>query len=111
MSCRQICLLSHLAAKAIADNAFESNFTSPAQIFSDRPLEPGISYVPLKWKPEMLKKYIVPISYSTYNKIWHRTLLVSGLRDAQRVVPYAMRVGTGRRLDGEQDVKFRLNLN
>jgi hypothetical protein len=101
MVCRQICLLSHLAAKAIADNAFEANFTSPAEIVAGRPLEPGINYVPLKWKPDMLKKFIVPITYTTYNKHWHRTLLVSGLRDAQRVVPYAMRVGAGIRLNGE----------
>lgn len=49
----------------------------------------------------MLDEYIVPISYTTYNQKWHRTLLVSGLRDAQRVVPYAMRVGAGIRLNGE----------
>ncbi|PTB43847.1 hypothetical protein M441DRAFT_43980 [Trichoderma asperellum CBS 433.97] len=100
MACRQICLLSHLAATAIADNAFEANFTSPAQILSGQPLEPGISYVPLKWRSDILDEYIVPITYSTYNNKWHRTLLVSGLRDAQRVVPYAMRVGAGIRLNG-----------
>ncbi|KAK3325240.1 hypothetical protein B0H66DRAFT_615721 [Apodospora peruviana] len=106
--CRQLCLLTFLAARALADDAFDAGYTSPRQVFSDEPLEEGVDYVPLPWKLEMLSKaMIVPISYNTYWNIWNRTLFVAGLRDRDKMRPYAMKVGAGQRLDGSLTAPLR----
>ncbi|KAK4071555.1 hypothetical protein Purlil1_13380 [Purpureocillium lilacinum] len=98
--CRQLCLLTFWASRALADNAFEAGFTASSQVFRAEPLEPGIDYVPLLWKSDTKDKFIHTISCNTYWSIWNRALFVSGLRDEDAMRPYAMRVGGGGRLDG-----------
>lgn len=100
--CSQICLVSFLVSRARADNAFEAEFVSPDRILHPEPLEHGVDFIPLRWKPEKQEKdAIIPISYNTYNRLWSRTCFVAGLRDGDKMRPYAMRVGAGNRLDGE----------
>jgi hypothetical protein len=48
----------------------------------------------------MLERSIFPMAYNKYNRIWHRLLLVAGLRKDTRI--YGLRVGAAGRLDGEQ---------
>ena len=99
--CKLLCVLSLFVSRAIADNAFLADYRSPDEVLNPSgTLEPHITYTPVPWKPEMLEEEIVPISYHQYWTIWNRTLLVAGLRDQAR--PYALRVGTGRRLDGRR---------
>ncbi|KAL7905985.1 hypothetical protein GGI35DRAFT_126509 [Trichoderma velutinum] len=99
--CSHICLVSLLASRAFADRAFEVETISLDQVLHPGPLERNVDYVPLKWKPEVLDKgTIIPIAYNTYHKLWTRTCFVAGLRDEDKMRPYAMRVGTGNRLDG-----------
>lgn len=100
--CSQICLVSFLASRAFADRAFEAEFVSPDQVLHPGPLEHGVDYVPLRWKPEIFEKgTIIPISYNSYYKLWHRTCFIAGLRGGDKMRPYAMRVGSGNRLDGK----------
>lgn len=63
--CRQLCILTLLVSRALADNAFEAGYTSTGQTFRAEPLERGFDYVPLLWKSNMRKRYVVPISYNT----------------------------------------------
>lgn len=98
---RQLCLLTFLISRAIADDAFDAGFTSPRQITSPTPLDAKVDYVPLEWKPDMLDQYIVPISYNTYWKLWNRVIFVSGVRGGDEMRPYSMRVSAGSRLDGQ----------
>lgn len=94
--------MSFLVSRALADNAFEAEFVSTDQILHPKPLGQEVDYVPLKWKPEKQEKdAIIPICYNTYNRLWNRTCFVAGLRDEDKMRPYAMRVGAGNRLDGE----------
>ncbi|KAL6887140.1 hypothetical protein HDV57DRAFT_349635 [Trichoderma longibrachiatum] len=99
MESRQICILSLFIARALCDNAFYHDYVSPEQVLRERHFDDGNDFIPLKWKPEILKQRIVPISYGTFNKLWHRTLYVAGVRQGDRIVPYSLRVGAGRRLD------------
>ncbi|KAK7425950.1 hypothetical protein QQZ08_007532 [Neonectria magnoliae] len=96
---KPICLLTYIVAVAIAKGAFAEDYTHAAQILYPGPLLEGHNeYVPLKWKKEILEEPVLPLAYSQFNRLWHRTLLVAGLRDDPR--PYSMRVGAAGPLDG-----------
>lgn len=92
-----ICLASIITSCAIYDDAFEAGFESVHALLS-RPHLEDVDFLPLKWKPEMLDRPIFKLSSATFYKLWHRNCLVAGLRQDPRF--YAMRVGTGARLDG-----------
>ncbi|KAM3472693.1 hypothetical protein MY5147_005158 [Beauveria neobassiana] len=96
--CRQVCLLTALATRAIRDNAFKGGYTSIDQLLPEKPLDHD--YVPLHWKSSVLDAKIVPCSYRSFWKVWNRTLYVAGLRNDDNIRPYALRVGAGGRLDG-----------
>ncbi|CAJ2506647.1 Uu.00g078330.m01.CDS01 [Anthostomella pinea] len=103
--CKPICLVSLLLARAIADQAFKADFKSLADIL-ERPNLGQVDSLPLSWAAGMEDKEIVPIHYPTYLDLWHRTLLVAGLRhDTQR--PYSLRVGAGGRLSGSLEERVR----
>lgn len=88
--------------RAIADNAFDAGFKSCHQVLSPPPLEKGVDFVPLKWKPTVLDQEIVPISYATFWQLWNRVYFVAGSRERKR--PYSLRVGAGGRLNGKGDL-------
>jgi hypothetical protein len=48
----------------------------------------------------MLERSIFSMAYMKYNRIWHRLLLVAGMRKDTRI--YGLRVGAAGRLDSEQ---------
>ncbi|EJP61116.1 uncharacterized protein BBA_09921 [Beauveria bassiana ARSEF 2860] len=96
--CRQVCLLTALATRALRDNAFKGGYTSIDQLLPEKPLDHD--YVPLHWKSSVLDAKIVPCSYRSFWKVWNRTLYVAGLRNDDNIRPYALRVGAGGRLDG-----------
>jgi hypothetical protein len=98
--CRQLCLLSFLTAKAIADNAFESGHKSADKVLYGDMSEYTVDSVPIKWKPQVLDECIIPINYRMYLNLWTQTFMVSGVRDDEMMRPYALRVGAGSRLDG-----------
>jgi hypothetical protein len=52
----------------------------------------------------MLERSIFSMAYNKYNRIWHRLLLVAGLRKDTRI--YGLCVGAAGRLDGEQISPF-----
>ncbi|KAJ3480548.1 hypothetical protein NLG97_g8046 [Lecanicillium saksenae] len=95
----QICLLSCLLARALADNAFQAEFLTLEQMLQHN-LEPHIELLPLRWKDSMCNKAIIPIGYTTYWSHWNRTLFVAGLRNEDNLRPYALRVTAGQKLDG-----------
>ncbi|CAJ2508640.1 Uu.00g136660.m01.CDS01 [Anthostomella pinea] len=98
-------LPGQLLARAIADQAFKADFKSLADIL-ERPNLGQVDSLPLSWAAGMEDKGIVPIHYPTYLDLWHRTLLVAGLRDdTQR--PYSLRVGAGGRLSGSLEERVR----
>lgn len=99
MPCRTICLLTRIISRALADDAFDPPFASFTEILERPNLEEAVDYVPLKWKPEFEEKEIFPLSYHRFWVLWNRVWFVAGNRDSVR--PYAMRVGSGGRLDGE----------
>ncbi|CAF3458072.1 unnamed protein product [Fusarium graminearum] len=96
---KPVCLLSHIVAMAFFRNAFSTDFTTPEQILYPE-LEPdcSVSYIPLKWKNEMLDNHVFDLNYKSYWALWHRVLMVGGLRT--KLKPYSVRVGAGNRLDG-----------
>lgn len=96
--CKPLCLLSLLVATALADNAFEVPFDSFETLLSRPRLEPGVNYLPLKWREEFQDRSIIDLSYNQYWTIWSKTVHVAGVREGLR--PYATRVGAGQRLDG-----------
>ncbi|KAL7928806.1 hypothetical protein V8C35DRAFT_332508 [Trichoderma chlorosporum] len=95
--CNQLCLLTFLVSRAIVDDAFHAGFTSPQQIICPKALDANVDYVPLRWKPEIMDKYI----------LWNRILFVSGVRGGDEMRPYSMRVGAGGRLDGSLTAPLR----
>ena len=99
--CQTICLTSLIAARAIKDDAFEPSFESVEALLHRPTLEgEGVDFLPLKWKEEMLDRPVFPLDYNHFNRLWHRTLTVAGFREDARI--YALRVGTGGRLDGKE---------
>ncbi|KAF1973216.1 hypothetical protein BU23DRAFT_568519 [Bimuria novae-zelandiae CBS 107.79] len=91
-----VCLASIIAARAIKDDAFKVGFESVEALLS-RPSLKSVDFLPLDWKEEMLDRPIFNLSNGTFYDLWHRTCLVSGLREDPRF--YTMRVGAGGRLD------------
>lgn len=104
-----VCLVSLFTVRAIADDAFETGFHSCNQVLYPPPLEKGIDFVPLKWKPEILDREIVPISYGTFLDTWNRAYFVAGSREKKR--PYSPRVGAGSRLNGKVDLQVKGNVS
>ncbi|KAI1340623.1 hypothetical protein F5Y15DRAFT_45409 [Xylariaceae sp. FL0016] len=103
--CKPICLVSLLVARAIADQAFQTEFSSIEELCARARLEHTDS-LQLRWKPGMENKEIVPINYASYLDLWHRTLLVAGLRDDEQR-PYSLRVGAGGRMSGSLEEPVR----
>ena len=69
----------------------------------DRPLlEPGIDYIPLPLKSNVLEKRVIPLGQEKLNEIWNRAVLVAGLRSSLK--PYSLRVGTAGRLNGTYEI-------
>ncbi|KAG5793240.1 hypothetical protein H9Q69_007718 [Fusarium xylarioides] len=94
---KPVCLLTHIVAMAFFRNAFSTKFTSPEDILFPKP-DSEVDYVPLSWKDELKDDPVFKLGYNLYWKLWHRVLLVGGLRENPR--PYSVRVGAGNRLDG-----------
>ncbi|KAF9770092.1 hypothetical protein IL306_012399 [Fusarium sp. DS 682] len=94
---KPVCLLTHIVAMAFFKNAFSTNFTTPEEILYPKP-DNEVDYVPLAWKDEIQDDLVFKLGYNLYWKLWHRVLLVGGLRENPR--PYSVRVGAGNRLDG-----------
>ena len=105
------------AAVAGAEIAFADHF--PQQItdaFEDdistfhdllhRPILEDRDYVPFKWKGHVLDKPIFPLLKQRLFDLWHRTLLVAGVRNPPRL--YSLRVGAGARLDGKNEPSLRI---
>ncbi|KAI8681927.1 C2H2-type domain-containing protein [Fusarium keratoplasticum] len=103
---KSICLLSHIVAMAIYNDAFATKFTSCEEVLYPKILlEDHIDYVPLKWKDDILDQPVFPLDYKTYWRIWYRVLIVAGLREGLR--PYSIRVGAGGRLNGALEPALR----
>ncbi|KAF5725116.1 hypothetical protein FMUND_210 [Fusarium mundagurra] len=94
---KPVCLLTHIVAMAFFRNAFSTKFTTPEDILFPKP-DKEVDYVPLSWKDEIKDDAVFKLGYNLYWKLWHRVLLVGGLRENPR--PYSVRVGAGNRLDG-----------
>lgn len=95
----EICLARIILSRALAANAFDAGFRTFEELLR-RPNLENTDFLPLQWKDEMLERSIFPITYSRYNGIWYRLLLVAGLRKDTRI--YGLHVGAAGRLDGEQ---------
>src|SRR5207244_4303823 len=95
-----LCLTVLFAARAIADGAFEDEISTFHDLLH-RPNLENVDYVPLKWKEDVLDRPIFPLSQNSLNDLWHRTLLVAGVRTAARL--YSLKVGAGARLDGKNE--------
>ncbi|KAF4468252.1 domain-containing [Fusarium albosuccineum] len=103
---KSICLLSHIVAMAIYNNAFVTEFKSCEEVLYPKiSLEDDVELVPLKWKKEVLDQPLFTLDYHNYWKIWHRVLEVVGLREELR--PYSIRVGAGSRLNGALEPALR----
>ncbi|KAH7016381.1 uncharacterized protein B0I36DRAFT_388981, partial [Microdochium trichocladiopsis] len=102
---RTVCLLSQLASRAVADDAFEAGYQTLDDLLYLPQLESGIYYLPLPLKNDVLDKPIIPLHQGKLNEIWNRTLLVSGLR--QTMKPYSLRVGAANRLNGVLEPALR----
>ncbi|CVK97728.1 uncharacterized protein FMAN_16010 [Fusarium mangiferae] len=94
---KPVCLLTHIVAMAFFRNAFSTKFTTPEDILFPKP-DSEVDYVPLSWKDDIKDEPVFKLGYNLYWKLWHRVLLVGGLRENPR--PYSVRVGAGNRLDG-----------
>jgi hypothetical protein len=99
----EICLTSLVLARAFADDAFEPSFRTTKDLLHRPDLE-NTDFLPLKWKDELRERPIFKMTYSKYNTIWHRLLLVAGLRQDTRI--YGLRVGAAGRLDGKGSHAF-----
>lgn len=97
MPCAVIDLTSLVAARAIDQDAFDPGYED-ARALLNRPDPGSVNYVPLRWKQQVEDQPIFPLSYAKYAELWDRVLSVMGMRTHVRT--YAMRVGTGARLDG-----------
>jgi hypothetical protein len=97
----EICLARIIISRALAANAFDAGYRTFEELLS-RPNLENTDFLPLQWKDkdEILERSIFPMAYMKYNRIWHRLLLVAGLRKDTRI--YGLRVGAAGRLDGEQ---------
>ncbi|EXM35583.1 Zinc finger C2H2-type [Fusarium oxysporum f. sp. vasinfectum] len=94
---KPVCLLTHIVSMAFFKDAFSTNFTTPEDILFPKP-DSEVDYVPLSWKDEIKDDLVFQLGYKLYWKLWHRVLLVGGLRENPK--PYSVRVGAGNRLDG-----------
>jgi hypothetical protein len=101
----EICLARIILSRAFAANAFDAGFRTFEELLH-RPNLENTDFLPLQWKNKVLESSIFPMAYLKYNRIWHRLLLVAGLRKDTRI--YGLRVGAAGRLDGEQR---RLNIS
>ncbi|KAK7408680.1 hypothetical protein QQX98_009148 [Neonectria punicea] len=90
-----LCLGSLLVTRAIKDKAFQVPFESLEDLLRQPHLD-GVDYVPLAWREDVLDEMIIPLKYHLFWELWNRTFFVSGARERMR--PYSMRVGAGRRL-------------
>ncbi|KAM7197986.1 Protein of unknown function (DUF3435) domain containing protein [Rhypophila sp. PSN 637] len=96
--CQLICLVSQIALRSIADDAFKHvTFTSLEDLL-ERPVLEDQDAVTLEWKDEMMDKPIFPLAYHRFLELWHLVWFVAGNRDT--LCPYALRVGAGGQYDG-----------
>ncbi|KAK4206080.1 hypothetical protein QBC37DRAFT_393662 [Rhypophila decipiens] len=96
--CQLICLVSQIALRSIADDAFKhATFTSLEDLV-ERPVLEDQDAVTLEWKDEMLDKPIFPLAYHHFRDLWHQVWFVAGNRDT--ILPYSLRVGAGGNYDG-----------
>ncbi|KAH7123438.1 hypothetical protein B0J13DRAFT_612184 [Dactylonectria estremocensis] len=103
-----VCILRFLMAMAVAEAAFENNYTTADQVLQRKlPVDAQVEYIPAAWKESMLDEKIIPISYHQFWEIWNRCVLVAGLQDEDKLRPYSLRVGTGGRLDGSLTAPLR----
>src|SRR5205814_1407922 len=91
-------------ARAIEDDAFEDDISTFHDLLH-RPILEDRDYVPFKWKGHVLDKPIFPLLKQRLFDLWHRTLLVAGVRNPPRL--YSLRVGAGARLDGKNEPSVR----
>jgi hypothetical protein len=95
----EICLARIILSQAFAADAFDPSIRSYEQLLT-RPNLENTDFLVLPWKDEKLECPIFNMTYKKYNTIWHRLLLVAGLRKDTRI--YGLRVGAAGRLDGER---------
>ncbi|KAI2613362.1 hypothetical protein GGR54DRAFT_642931 [Hypoxylon sp. NC1633] len=95
---RPFCLLSLLAARALADDAFAAGYQSFNELLNRPIMEPGSDYLPLPLKDNVLDKRAIPLTQKKMNEVWNRTVLISGVR--KKLKAYSLRVGAGGRLNG-----------
>lgn len=103
--CPAFCPVSLVAARALADDAFEPSVDS-VQTLLTRPIFQGTRCVELRWKDGFSDRLLFPLGYTQFWKIWRRTLEVAGFPESIR--PYALRVGAGARLDSTSGHPFPL---
>ena len=102
------CLLSLVLSRGIEEGAFQAGYETIEELYEKtedifkHPENDDVNYVPLVWKSEYEERIIFPMTYSLYNMIWVRVLLIAGFRKPVRI--YALRVGTGQRLEGKVDL-------
>ncbi|KAI1157749.1 hypothetical protein F5B18DRAFT_643736 [Nemania serpens] len=94
---RAFCLASLILTQAINDQAFEAGYNTVEEIF-DKPNLETVDFIPLKWRPDVKDQEVFRLSDSMLAELFHRTLLVMGVRRSPRY--YSLRVGCGARLDG-----------
>lgn len=83
------------------DDAFEPSFATGDELLN-RPILENIDAFPLKWKTDMLGRFILQLSVTTFYQLCPWTCLVSGMPEHPRF--YTIRLGAGGRLDGKQDI-------
>ncbi|KAI1742077.1 hypothetical protein F4680DRAFT_446151 [Xylaria scruposa] len=94
---RAFCLASLILTQAINDQGFEAGYNAVEEIF-DKPNLETVDFIPLKWRPVVKDQEVFRLSDSMLAELFHRTLLVIGIRRSPRY--YSLRVGCGARLDG-----------
>lgn len=98
---RAFCLASLILTQAINDQAFEAGYNTVEEIF-DKPNLETVDFIPLKWRPDVKDQEVFRLSDSMLAELFHRTLLVMGVRRSPRY--YSLRVGCGARLDGTSTI-------
>ncbi|KAL1850467.1 hypothetical protein Daus18300_012881 [Diaporthe australafricana] len=96
--CPTFCLVSFLAARALAEDLFEAGYRTIDELLNRPFMEKHINYIPLPLKESAKTKRAIPLGQEKLNEICNRVVLCSGVRQSMR--PYSLRVGAGGRLDG-----------
>ncbi|KXJ86485.1 hypothetical protein Micbo1qcDRAFT_140131 [Microdochium bolleyi] len=100
-----LCPLRMMVAQALHNDAFEVPYKSLQEILC-RPNLGNENTLQIRWKPSILDKSIIPITYPSYWETFGRGVLVMGVRDTD-IRLYALRVGAGQNLDGTLTAALR----